>query len=130
MAFDWLKVSVANARDVMQQVDVVIVASGTAALEVALSATPMVVIYKMSWFSYCLAKFLVKIPFVSLPNIIAGQKLVPELIQKNANVENISQATHAVLAQDYQSLRREFIDIYEQLNGNGLEAAATAVLQP
>jgi lipid-A-disaccharide synthase len=55
------------------------VASGTAALELALLGVPMVVVYKLSAVSYWIAKRLVTIAYVSLPNIIAGEYLVPEL---------------------------------------------------
>lgn len=66
--------------------------SGTAVLEVAVAKTPVVVAYKLSNLSYMIAKHLVKIKNVSLPNIIMGRKIVPEFIQKECNAENLAGA--------------------------------------
>lgn len=71
--------------------------SGTAVLEVAVAKTPVVVAYKLSPLSYMIAKHLVKIKNVSLPNIIMGRKVVPEFIQKECNVDNLVEATAKVV---------------------------------
>ncbi len=67
-----------------------LVASGTATLENAILGIPMIIMYKMSFFSYLLAKRLVKIPNIGLVNIIAGKKIVPEFIQYEAEPEKIA----------------------------------------
>jgi lipid-A-disaccharide synthase len=67
-----------------------IVCSGTATLETALWNVPQVVVYKTSPFSYAIAKSLVKAKYISLVNLIVGKQIVQELIQSEANVENIS----------------------------------------
>lgn len=64
--------------------------SGTAVLEVAITGTPVIVAYKLSNMSYMIAKHLVKIKNVSLPNIIMGREIVPEFIQNECNAENLS----------------------------------------
>lgn len=64
--------------------------SGTAVLEVAITGTPVIVAYKLSNMSYMIAKHLVKIKNVSLPNIIMGREIVPEFIQKECNAENLA----------------------------------------
>ncbi len=69
--------------------DVTVVASGTATLELALLGVPMIIVYKLAWLSYLLAKKLVRIPHIGLPNIIAGKEIMPELIQDEANPERI-----------------------------------------
>lgn len=80
----------------MNVCDAVVLASGTATLETLLLERPMVVVYRLSAISYFIAKRLVKIPYVSLPNILShgqtGQAIVPELIQHQATGDNI--ATH------------------------------------
>lgn len=78
-------------RLVMEASDIVALASGTATLEAMLLHRPMVVFYKLHWLTYFIVKQMIKIPYYSLPNIIAGQQYVPELIQHNATAEQISQ---------------------------------------
>ena len=69
--------------------DIVMLASGTATLEAMLLERPMVVVYQLNNLTYQIAKRLVKVPYVALPNILAGTAIVPELIQGQANGENI-----------------------------------------
>ncbi|MFC0819686.1 lipid-A-disaccharide synthase [Moraxella marmotae] len=81
--------------------DVVLLASGTATLECLLLERPMVVVYKVNRLTFAIAKQLVKIPYVSLPNILShqqtGQAIVPELIQQDATACRVSQAALAIL---------------------------------
>ncbi|OCZ15921.1 lipid-A-disaccharide synthase, partial [Acinetobacter pittii] len=77
-------------RIVMNASDVIALASGTATLEAMLMHRPMVTFYKLHWLTYLIAKFLVKIPYYSLPNIIAGKKVIEELIQADATPENLA----------------------------------------
>ena len=77
--------------DAIQISDAVIVASGTASLEIALLGKPMVIIYKLAALSYFILKRLAKVERIGLCNIIAGKYLVPELIQKEANPEKIAE---------------------------------------
>lgn len=74
---------VGQAHRVLRASQVAAVASGTATLEAALLGTPIVVVYRASWVSYLLARFLVRVKHVSLANILAGRKVVPELIQRD-----------------------------------------------
>jgi lipid-A-disaccharide synthase len=76
--------------DVLAISDVAMVASGTATLETALLETPMVVVYKISPASYAIGRRFIRIDHISLPNIIAGRAIVPELIQGDANAERIA----------------------------------------
>ena len=69
--------------------DVVVSISGTAVLEVGVAKTPVIVVYKLSSLSYFIAKHLVRIKNVSLPNIIMGKSIIPELIQNDCNADNI-----------------------------------------
>lgn len=86
------------SQHVMAVSDLVLLASGTATLEGMLLNRPMVVIYVMKNLTYQLAKRLVKIPYVSLPNILAGREIVPELIQDAASADNISRVVQQTLA--------------------------------
>jgi len=75
--------------DLLQCCDAVVTSSGTATLELALLKLPMVIIYRLSPVTYWLGRLLVRIPFIGLPNILAGHSVVREFIQHDANPENI-----------------------------------------
>lgn len=89
------------SHDVMMASDVVVLASGTATLETLLLHRPMVVVYKLSNLTYTIAKHLVKIPYVSLPNILShgqtGKPIAPELIQHDATAANIAREVKLIL---------------------------------
>jgi lipid-A-disaccharide synthase len=76
--------------DVIQCCDAAMTASGTATLEVALLAVPMVIAYKLAPLTYVLGRLLVKTPFIGLPNIVAGKSIVKELIQHHASAEKLA----------------------------------------
>src|SRR3989338_800609 len=77
--------------DVMKVSDLLITKSGTSTLEAAIIGTPMMVIYKSSFISFCLAKILVYLSYAGLPNLLAGREIAPELIQFGANPGNIAE---------------------------------------
>lgn len=79
-----------QAYDVIQCCDAIMTTSGTASLEIALLQVPMVIAYRLSPLTYWLGKQLVKIPFIGLPNIIAGKAIVKELIQDAVTAENLA----------------------------------------
>ncbi|MEO5355245.1 MAG: lipid-A-disaccharide synthase [Magnetococcus sp. XQGC-1] len=70
--------------DLVAAADVALVASGTATLEAALLETPMVVCYRVNWFTYIIGKQVIRVPFISLTNLVAGYALVKERIQNEA----------------------------------------------
>ena len=77
--------------------DIVMLASGTATLEALLLERPMVVVYQLNQLTYQIAKRLVKVPYVALPNILAGTAIVPELIQEQASGDNICRTVMRLL---------------------------------
>ncbi len=111
--------------------DVVIVASGTATLEVALCKRPMVISYKISTLTYLWVKRKIKTAFVGLPNILVGRMVVPELLQKDATPEKLAQATIEL----YQDIPRQvqieqtFTQLHESLLANTDERVVSAVLR-
>lgn len=117
-----LTVSIVKQRtyDVMQACDIAITASGTVTLEAALMQLPMVVIYKVSALSYWLARYLIKIPYISLTNIIAGRKIVPELIQDAVKPIAIATEVEKTLNNPVQQaqLKTELNKIKQNLDAN------------
>ncbi len=109
------------AYDVMKVANLLIVASGTATLEAALLETPMVIIYQVSWSTYLLGKRLVNLKYIGLPNIIAGKQVVPELIQKKVNSEELSSLVHELLGKPYtiKRMKEELAQVKQKLGQPG-----------
>lgn len=110
--------------------DGLIVASGTATLEAALLGRPMVIAYRMSAWSWPIMKRMGYLPWVGLPNILAGKSVVPELLQKQATPEALAEELlRMVFDKDRVSgIQSQFAEIHQQLRQNTDEKAADAVL--
>ena len=117
-----------HAREAMIASNAAILASGTVALECMLAKCPMVVGYKMKAFTFWLAKKLIKTPYVSLPNILAGKEIVPELLQHDCTPENIANHVLPFLEGDNTELKVTFLALHKQIRCNADEQAAQAVL--
>jgi lipid-A-disaccharide synthase len=119
-----------HARDALGAADVSLVASGTATLEAALIKRPMVITYKMAGFNYWLGKRLVYLPWVGLPNVLAGRFVVPEILQDQATPENLAEALFKLYEDkdNAVAVAETFTDIHLQLRQNTAEKAADAVL--
>lgn len=120
-----------HAHEAMAASDVVLVASGTATLEAALLKRPMAIAYKMASFSYRMMRRMGYLPYVGLPNVLAGRFVVPEFIQDDATPENLAQALLNFYADKATCVRigQIFRDIHLQLKQNTAEKAAAAILE-
>jgi len=120
-----------QAREAMVASDVVLLASGTAALEAMLCHRSMLVAYKMAPATHWLAKRMVKTQWVSLPNLIAQETLVPELIQDAASPEAIADQLSAMLsdAAGRHALEARFAEMHATLQRNASRRAAEAISQ-
>ncbi len=98
-----ITVTLGNSREAMAASDIVLCASGTAALEAALIGKPMVVTYRISWWSSLLIRPMLHVKFYSLPNHLAGHELVPEYIQSDATPENLGRAIDRLLANPHEA---------------------------
>lgn len=116
--------------DVMQVCDAIIAVSGTVTLEISLIGTPFVIIYKI-FPSFLPFKWALKIPYIGLCNIIAGKKIVQELIQLQARPEKISEEIERILLdQDYRlKMVEELAKLRIKLNGKDQEDVAELVLK-
>lgn len=118
-----------QAREAMIASNAAILASGTVALECMLAKCPMVVGYKMKGLTFWLAKKLIKTPYVSLPNILAGQAIVPELLQHDCTPEQIADRIIPYLEEDTSELKAQFLALHQQIRCNADEQAAQSVLE-
>jgi lipid-A-disaccharide synthase len=119
-----------HAQDAITAADGVLVASGTATLETALLKRPMVIAYKLAPFSHFLMKRMGYLPYVGLPNILAGRFVVPEFIQSEASPEKLAAAllTQYGDKEGRAAIVTEFERIHHELRQNTAERAASAVL--
>jgi lipid-A-disaccharide synthase len=107
--------------------DVALSSSGTATLESAVLGTPVVVMYRLSRATYALAKRLVRLPYFSLVNIVAGKSVVPELIQDDVNGERIAAEVRALVAPEhYEKTCAELAVIRTKLGTPGASKRAAA----
>ena len=125
-----LTIMFGHAQEAMAAADVVLVASGTATLEAALLCKPMVITYKMPRASYWLLRGKGYLPYYGLPNILAGEFVVPEFIQDDATPRNLAQALLNLLADNplRDRLERRFAAIAASLGHGAARQAALAVL--
>jgi len=119
-----------HAQDAMEAADMVIVASGTATLEAALLKRPMIITYRMPTMSWLILKRMNYLPYVGLPNVLAGKFLVPELLQKEATPEKIADTLTKLVndQENLKNLKQEFADIHTSLKQNSAQKAAEVVL--
>ncbi|MFW6713063.1 lipid-A-disaccharide synthase [Acinetobacter pittii] len=117
-------------RMVMNASDVIALASGTATLEAMLMHRPMVTFYKLHWLTYLIAKFLVKIPYYSLPNIIAGKKVIEELIQADATPENLAAEIEKLMNVETAQIQvMQHLTMHKQLISGNTEDPVQAILK-
>ena len=107
--------------DVIQCCDAVMTSSGTATLEIALLTVPMLITYKLAAITYWLGRWLVKTPFIGLPNIIAGRSIVKEFIQHEASAEQLA-AEMLLLLNDssyMETMRANLAEVKQKLGQGG-----------
>ncbi|AEF04247.1 lipid-A-disaccharide synthase [Alteromonas sp. KS69] len=124
-----IHVTEGTSRDAMIASDVILLASGTATLEAMLCKRPMVVAYKLSPITYKIMQRLYKAPFFALPNLLANEALVPELLQDDVNPDTLSQQALTYFDSDNTDLISRFTDLHHTLKCNADKTAAQAVVE-
>lgn len=124
-----LKVTDSYIYDVMNACDLIITASGTATVEAAIMNTPMVVIYKVSPLSYFIARRLVKVNHIGMVNLIAGERVVPELIQDEATPDRIATECLKILGDELvaNSIKEKLKRVKDRLGAGGASRKAALV---
>jgi lipid-A-disaccharide synthase len=106
--------------------DIAISSSGTATLENALLGLPMVVVYKMSWLTFAVARAIIRVRHISMVNILADRGLIPELVQHQATPKNVAEAAQALLADPgrHARLRQDLLALRSVLGEPGASQRA------
>ncbi|HUT51779.1 MAG TPA: lipid-A-disaccharide synthase [bacterium] len=125
-AGDVVRIISGRACDVLAASDLALVASGTATLEAAVVGTPMIVLGAVSWLTYAIVKPMALVPNYSLPNVVAGRAIVPELIQREMNPERLGRAMDELLDHPEQRdrMRSELGKVRDALGGSGASRRA------
>ncbi|MCS6925375.1 MAG: lipid-A-disaccharide synthase [Candidatus Binatia bacterium] len=110
-----------DTYNLLHAADLALVASGTATLETALLERPMVIVYRLSPLTYTLARLVVRVPFIGMPNLLAGYRLVPELIQREVTPERIAAEARQLLddPQRYRFVQAGLGEVRRRLGAGG-----------
>ena len=117
-----------QGREVMRCSDAIMIASGTATLEAMLLRKPMVISYRMASLSWGILSRLVKTPHVGLPNVLAGEEIVPELLQHHATASRLADAVSGLLEGDGAKQVGRFDELAGLIGGNFAERSIDALL--
>jgi lipid-A-disaccharide synthase len=120
-----------HSREVMACADILMLASGTAALEAAVVGRPVVVAYKVSWMTKTMVQLLSHVKYFSMPNNLAGYRLVPELMQENCTAENMVLEISRYLDDEtlVNKVKQAFLQIRKSLDLDSDHLAAESVVE-
>jgi lipid-A-disaccharide synthase len=118
---DCITVKNGNDFEERKKIDIALCPSGTVSLENALMGIPMVVMYKLSWANYLLARLIVQVKYITLANILLNKELIPECIQHRATAKILSQNILDILKEEkYNDIRQELLKFRQQLGPEGV----------
>jgi lipid-A-disaccharide synthase len=122
-------VLVRDARyDALAACDAAVVASGTATVETALLGVPMVIVYRMNALTFALARLISDVPHIGMPNLIAGEAIAPELVQRQCTPEGIARELRRILTDPRaaEAMRRALAGVRSRLGSPGAAARVAA----
>jgi lipid-A-disaccharide synthase len=124
-----IKIESLDTKEILKIVDLALIASGTATLEAAIMETPMIIAYKVSFLSYMLGRFLIKVSHIGLVNLIAGRAIVPELIQGKATALRLAEEAVAILKNETlkRDMKQSLKLVHEQLGRGGAAKKAAYI---
>jgi lipid-A-disaccharide synthase len=122
-----VRISQGSIYKALKACDLALVASGTATLETAMMEVPMVIVYRVSLLSYWIGRIVVKVPHIGLVNLVAGEEIVPELIQDDVNPNRLAHEALTILegGQRKENMIRKLAALKEKL-GKGIPSERTA----
>jgi lipid-A-disaccharide synthase len=127
----WIRLEVDGSLELRRTLSLAIGVSGTAALENTLLGIPMVIMYRLSTVTYQIAKRLIRIPFVGIPNILAGRSIVPELLQDDATPDKLAAEAAAILHDEprRRRMREELLALRGTLQTGATDRAAEEIIR-
>jgi len=119
-----------NSHELMQRAAAGLVASGTATLEAAFFGLPFALLYRVAWLTWVIGKRLVRVPFLGMPNILAGREIVREFLQDAAQPEPIAAHLERMLtaAEFAEGIQRDLAEVIAQLGEGGAATRAAEAL--
>ena len=127
-----MEIQTGNLPQALAEADVAIASTGTVTMECAFFGVPTVTLYKTSWSTYQIAKRIVKVKWLTMPNILADEEIFPEFVQNAATPENIAPAALELLHNEPRriQIKKRLAEVVSSLGGPGATArAATAILR-
>lgn len=126
----WIELSTDPGLTIRRRLWLAIGVSGTAALENMLLGVPMIVMYKLSWLTYRIARRLIRVSSIAMPNLLANASVVPELIQDDATPQRLADTAEPFLAdpQKRAAMRTQLLDLRRTLATGGSARAADTIL--
>jgi lipid-A-disaccharide synthase len=125
-----VKIIEGKTDQVIVAADLALVASGTATLQTAILETPMVILYRVAWFTFLLARMLVKVDHIGLVNLVAGKRVVPELLQDEATPDRIAEKIQGMLLDlpNREALKKELAQVRSRLGTPGASRRAAELI--
>jgi len=125
-----VEIQVGNLPEALSQAGVVIASTGTVTMECAFFGVPTVTLYKTSWTNYQIAKRLVTVKWLTMPNLLANEEVFPEFIQNAATPENLARAALELLQNQSRrmQIKTQLAEIVSSLGGPGANARAAAAI--
>ena len=118
-----------DSHKALKVCDYGIITSGTASLEALLLGVPALVIYKTSWLNFKLIKPFLKIKYISLPNLLSNEQIIPELLQDEVTIENIVRLFEQLISEDKTVLLKKYKKLHIALEGAGKNSAKNEILK-
>jgi lipid-A-disaccharide synthase len=124
------EIQIGNLPEALAQADVAIASTGTVTMECAFFGVPTVTLYKTSWSTYQIAKRIVTVKSLTMPNLLANEEVFPEFVQGAATPENISHAALELLQNEPRraQIKKRLAEIVSQLGGSGASQRAAAAI--
>jgi lipid-A-disaccharide synthase len=124
------EIQIGNLPQALAQADVAIASTGTVTVECAFFGVPTVTLYKTSWLTYQIAKRIVKVKWLTMPNILADEEIFPEFVQGNATPDHIAGAALELLQNEPRriQIKKRLAEVVSSLGGPGATKHAAAAI--